>query len=62
VAEFLENQHPGHFEVCNLSETAHSSAIFKGIVAHYPFSDHHAPSFPAIIAMMKDMHEENTRV
>jgi protein-tyrosine phosphatase len=57
VASFLENRHPDHFKVFNLSEATYSSTVFKGPVAHYPFPDHHAPSFPTIIAMMKDMHD-----
>jgi hypothetical protein len=57
VAEFLDSRHPGHFKVFNLSEQSYVPSIFKGPVAHFPFPDHHAPSFSLLIQMMKEMHE-----
>jgi hypothetical protein len=57
VAAFLQERHPGHHKIFNLSEESYSPTIFHGPVFHSPFPDHHAPCFPVLVRIMKEMHD-----
>ena len=57
VFEFLEEFHPNHYKILNLSEESYHSSLFNGNVEHLPFPDHHSPPFDLLLIILKIIHD-----
>jgi protein-tyrosine phosphatase len=57
VAGLLEQRHPGHFKIYNLSEREHTTDLFGTTSVSYPFPDHHAPSHYLLLEVLRSMHK-----
>ena len=53
VAEFLEQNHAGHYKIFNLSEKPYDQTSFKGPIEHFPFPDHHPPPLQILLTIVK---------
>ena len=53
VANFLEQNHSGHYKIFNLSEKPYDSKSFKGPIEYFPFPDHHPPPLDLLLHIIK---------
>ena len=60
VRRFLEEKHPGHFYVFNVSEKPYDWALFDeqvNRVSNHNWQDHHAPPFHMRIKLVDEMYQ-----
>jgi len=57
VAKFLDQKHPGHYKIINLSNRKYDFGKFKGKVDSYPWEDHHSPELDIIFEMCYDVYQ-----
>lgn len=56
VKKFLDEKHPDHYKIYNLcSEKIYDPRKFDGRVGHFPFDDHHPPTFSLIGPFCQDV-------
>ncbi|ELP85144.1 phosphatidylinositol-3,4,5-trisphosphate 3-phosphatase TPTE2, putative [Entamoeba invadens IP1] len=55
VSEFLNQRHPGHYKVYNLTENPYDAKPFHDNVKWYPFPDHHNPTLIVLCHIIEDM-------
>lgn len=56
VSNFLNQKHPGHYYIINVSNRSYDSQPFEGRVQEYEWNDHQAPCLTTLFAICEFAH------